>query len=174
MPLAGKGSVVVIVLFGETAISGLCIGLRFYTRKFVRGDIGVDDYVLWATWVLQIMTSVFFTISSMYGFGQHNALLSAENIMMATKIELMAQFTVSLAMGLSKAAVAVFLLRIMNTAWHKWLLWFWIFSMMFLSFLLAISCFAQCYPTQSLWDPSIPVQACPINLTTVAFVMCCK
>lgn len=56
--------------------------------------------------------------SSIYGFGQHNANLGGYDIMMATKAELIGQFSVSIAMGLSKAAVALLLLRIINVFWY--------------------------------------------------------
>lgn len=172
MALGGKGPVVVVVLFAEVFLSGLFIGLRWFTRRFIRGDVGPDDYVLWATWVFQVLFAVFFLISSLYGFGQHNVDLDGYNVMMATKVELMGQFSVSLAMGSSKAAVALLLLRIINVFWQKCVLWFWIFSMMFLSILLAVACFAQCTPVESLWNPAVPVVACPLNLTNIAFVMC--
>lgn len=56
-------------------------------------------------------------VSSIYGFGQHTNDISAEDIRMATKIELIGQLIVSLAMGLSKVSVAVFLMRIVVTVW---------------------------------------------------------
>lgn len=56
-------------------------------------------------------------ISCLYGFGQHNADLTKYKVMMATKFELMAQFSVALSMGCSKAAVGLLLLRILNTPW---------------------------------------------------------
>lgn len=68
--------------------------------------------------VFQIVFVVFLLISSLYGFGQHNTDLDAYNIMMATKVELMGQFSVSLAMGLSKTSVALLLLRIINIFWY--------------------------------------------------------
>lgn len=74
------------------------------------------DKICWQ--VFQMLFAVFMCISSLYGFGQHNADLDAYNIMMATKVELMGQFSVSLAMGTSKAAVALLLLRIINIFWY--------------------------------------------------------
>lgn len=56
MALGGKGITVVAVLFVEAFVSGLCIGLRWFTRKFVRGDVGADDFVLLATWVSAILS----------------------------------------------------------------------------------------------------------------------
>jgi hypothetical protein len=61
--------------------------------------------------------AVLFTISSMYGFGQHVDVLEREDIKMATLIELCGQFMVSLAMGLSKTGVALFLMRIITNKW---------------------------------------------------------
>ena len=51
MVIAGKGPVVVGVLWGQNVLSAIFIGLRFYTRKFVKGTLGWDDYTLMATWV---------------------------------------------------------------------------------------------------------------------------
>lgn len=56
-------------------------------------------------------------MSSLYGFGQHNANLSKANVMMATQYELAGQFLISLSIGTSKASVALLLLRIMNIKW---------------------------------------------------------
>lgn len=68
--------------------------------------------------IFQVLFAVFFLISSLYGFGQHNTNLDEYSVMMATKVELMGQFAVSLAMGASKAAVALLLLRIINILWY--------------------------------------------------------
>lgn len=67
--------------------------------------------------VLQCGFAVMMLVSCLYGFGQHNADLDKYNVMMATKMELVAQFMVALSMGSSKASVALLLLRIMNVPW---------------------------------------------------------
>lgn len=46
--------------------------------------------------------------------------------------------------------------------------------MMAWSLLLAISCFAQCAPVEAIWDARITNKTCPINLTNMAFIMCCE
>ncbi|KAI4597762.1 hypothetical protein KJ359_004038 [Pestalotiopsis sp. 9143b] len=51
--------------------------------------------------------ALLFTISSIYGFGQHVSDLSSDDIKMATFIELCGQFAVSLAMGLSELSVVM-------------------------------------------------------------------
>ncbi|KAI1377155.1 hypothetical protein F4677DRAFT_417532 [Hypoxylon crocopeplum] len=172
MPLGGKGPVTIVVLSVETVLAAVFVGMRFYTRAVMKGGVGSDDYLLVITWVLQALFTIFMIISSVYGFGQHTTDISPEDVRMATLIELIGQFAVSLAMGLSKTAVAMFLMRIVVAIWHKAILWFWIVTMMAWSILLAISCFAQCTPVEALWDARIKDKICHMNLTNIAFIMC--
>ncbi|KAI0896169.1 hypothetical protein F4806DRAFT_496289 [Annulohypoxylon nitens] len=172
MPLGGKGPMTVAVLSSEAVLAAVFIALRFYTRQTMKGGAGSDDYLLVLTWVLQALFVALMIVSSIYGFGQHTNDISAEDIRMATKIELIGQLIVSLAMGLSKVSVAVFLMRIVVIVWHKTILWFWITTMMAWSLLLSISCFAQCTPVEALWDARVQIESCPLNLTHIAFVMC--
>ncbi|KAI1080756.1 hypothetical protein F5B20DRAFT_589130 [Whalleya microplaca] len=172
MPLGGKGPTTIAVLCTETVIAATFIAFRTYTRKVIKGGVGADDYLLVVTWVLQATFAALFTASSAYGFGQHVTDISAEDVQMATKIEVTGQFVVSLAMGFSKTAVAMFLMRIVVSAWHKAVLWFWIITMMAWSMLLAISCFAQCTPVESIWDARVKPKSCPLDLTLIAFIMC--
>lgn len=69
--------------------------------------------------VIQMLFVILMIVSSVYGFGQHTTDITAEDIRKATKIEVLAQFFISLAMGLSKTAVAAFLLRIIVVVWYE-------------------------------------------------------
>ncbi|KAI0007130.1 hypothetical protein F4779DRAFT_643457 [Xylariaceae sp. FL0662B] len=171
MPLGGKGPTTIAVLCAEMVLAAVFISLRTFTRKVIKGGVGADDYLLIVTWVLQATFVALFTASSVHGFGQHVHDITAHDVRMATKIELVGQFVVSLAMGLSKAAVAMFLMRIVVVT-CKAVLWFWIITMMAWSILLAISCFAQCTPVESLWDTRVEGKVCPLDLTLIAFIMC--
>lgn len=51
MPLGGKGPSVLACLWAQTAVTLTCITLRWYTRHYIKGKVGADDYVLWLTWV---------------------------------------------------------------------------------------------------------------------------
>ncbi|KAG6365590.1 hypothetical protein INS49_007201 [Diaporthe citri] len=172
MPLGGKGPSVLACLWAQTAVTLTCIVLRWYTRRFIKGKVGADDYVLWVTWIFQVAFAVTFTVSCSYGFGQHNADLGAYEKSMATFWELVGQLAVSITMGTSKAAGALFLLRILTATWQKMILWAWMISNGFLALMLGISVFAQCTPTQALWDHTVAIQSCPISLTNVAYVTC--
>lgn len=51
MPLGGKGPSVLVCLWTQTVVTLTCIALRWYTRRYIKGKVGADDYVLWLTWV---------------------------------------------------------------------------------------------------------------------------
>ncbi|KAL3421407.1 hypothetical protein PVAG01_07852 [Phlyctema vagabunda] len=171
VPLESKGRQLLAVLWTETILSLIFVALRWYTRKFVGGRVGLDDYILAASWVLLLAFTGMITASVNYGMGVHATDLSIGEIVTGIKLLLVGQFLVAISMGLSKCAVAVFLIRIVAKLWHKILLWFWIVTIMGLSFLLAISVFAQCTPVQSIWDPRVD-GVCTIDLATIAKVMC--
>lgn len=49
--IAGKGGMVVGVIWAENLLALILIGLRTYTRRYVRGKLGWDDTCLIITWV---------------------------------------------------------------------------------------------------------------------------
>lgn len=51
MPLGGKGPAVLACLWTQAGVTLTCIALRWYTRHFIKGKVGADDYMLWVTWV---------------------------------------------------------------------------------------------------------------------------
>lgn len=51
MPVGGKGPAVLACLWTETVVTLTCIVLRWYTRHYIKGKVGADDYLLWITWV---------------------------------------------------------------------------------------------------------------------------
>lgn len=135
---------------------------------------------------------ILINIAGVHGMGQHFDQIEMDQFSRAVLMLLCAQFIVSLAIGMGKVVVAVFLMRIVTEKWyvtrlsllrppltwslrHKWFLWFCIVTMMFLSCFLSIVLFAQCTPAESIWNPELlPQQVCHISLTVVAFVTCCK
>lgn len=44
--IGGKGATVIGVLWAENVISYALIGLRVYTRRYIRGSLGWDDLCL--------------------------------------------------------------------------------------------------------------------------------
>ncbi|KAF2237518.1 hypothetical protein EV356DRAFT_529846 [Viridothelium virens] len=170
--LRGLGPAVVAVLVVEGVVAGVFIAARYLTRVFMRGSPGWDDFTLMFTWVLQMSFVGMSIAACTQGMGAHSSDLTIEMFARAVKLELVAQFLVSIAMGTSKVGVSLFLMRIVTNKWHKAILWFWNVSIMTLSIFLAISVYAQCQPVKSIWDPRIRKEVCPLNLTIIATVMC--
>ncbi|KAF7959487.1 hypothetical protein EAE96_001103 [Botrytis aclada] len=171
VPLTEKGQQLLGVLWMEVVLSFCFIGLRLYTRKFIGGAPGFDDYLLILSWALMTTFAACITRSVSYGMGTHASALTVADNSHGILWLLIGQFIIAVAMGISKCAVAVFLLRIVNQTWHKILLYFWILTILVLSFLLAIAVFAQCTPVQSIWDPTVK-GTCTLSLTVIAKVMC--
>ncbi|KAF5620097.1 integral membrane protein pth11 [Fusarium sp. NRRL 52700] len=171
--LGGKGPMVVGVLWAENVVCYILIGLRLYTRRFIRGSIGWDDVCLVTTSALLTVFAILTSVSAHYGMGRHFDDLEIPQFADAMLWLLCAQSTVAMAIGMGKVAVAVFLLRIVTAPWHRWFLWSCIVSMMVLSTFLAIAIFAQCTPAESIWNPALIEQkVCHMNLAVVAFIDC--
>ncbi|TVY16995.1 hypothetical protein LARI1_G003330 [Lachnellula arida] len=169
-----KGQQLLAVMWVETSLAGGIIGLRWYTRSFVGGRVGPDDFILMASWVLMLAFACLISAAVHYGMGTHVSQLDIDQVTHGVLMILIGQSAVALAMGLSKTAVAIFLMRIVTKTWHKIVLWFWIVTIMFLSLLVAIAVFAQCTPTKSIWDPRVKAagQVCHMNLALAAEVLC--
>lgn len=73
--------------------------------------------------------------------------------------------------AVSKASVALFLLRIVLRKWHIALLWSVIVSTSIFSIITTTLLFLQCKPVSFLWNPTIPGGHCPINFTDVGISM---
>ncbi|KAL4736681.1 hypothetical protein BDV11DRAFT_211037 [Aspergillus similis] len=172
MALRQKGPTLVGVLWMEVFLSLVILGARYYTRAFILRNLGWDDLLLGITWILMVAFAGLCTASATYGMGVHASDLTIHQTTHGMLLLLAGQSVIALAMGISKCAVSAFLMRIVINKWHKMFLWFWNITIMALSVLLAISVFAQCTPVQSIWDSRIPKDSCPLDLTTIATVMC--
>lgn len=73
--------------------------------------------------------------------------------------------------AVSKAAIALFLLRIVVRKWHIALLWSVMISTSIFSTITTALLFLQCRPVSFLWDPTIPGGHCPVNFTDVGLSM---
>ncbi|KAF4301656.1 hypothetical protein GTA08_BOTSDO09042 [Botryosphaeria dothidea] len=174
MPLAiqQKGPQLMAVLWLETILALTVISLRYWTRSKIGGQVGWDDWLLVATWFLMLAFAIICTVAAQHGLGIHmKDILPASEWSVGMRTFLIGQSVISMAMGTSKCAVAVFLIRILNKTWHYIVLWFWIITMMAVSILLSVCVFAQMDPVEALWDPS--VKGTPtMKLSVIATLTC--
>ncbi|KPM36263.1 hypothetical protein AK830_g10288 [Neonectria ditissima] len=155
--IGGKGGLVVGVIWAENIISYTVIGLRIYTRRYIRGSLGWDDLCLLIVALFMTVFAILTTLSAVHGMGQHREALDTPQFSEAMLYLLCAQSVVSMAIGMGKVVVAVFLLRIVTAP----------------CMVLSVAVFAQCTPVESIWNPLLADQkVCYVSLTVVAFIDC--
>ncbi|KAK6071149.1 hypothetical protein SCUP234_09852 [Seiridium cupressi] len=162
-----QGRTVLAVMWTQTIVALIFVILRLYTRRVLLRNIGLDDHLSWVSMILFLLYTIFVTVAAMHGLGSHATELTLEQFAMSTKWELMGQTANILAIATSKSSVAVFLIRIVNVNWHKWLLHFSVFSTFFVCVSCVIFMYTQCTPAQGIWDPRV-MTVCHINFTANA------
>lgn len=103
------------------------------------------------------------TISSFYGFGRNILELEMENVPKAILYEAIGSTILVSAIVVSKASLALFLLRLVNTRLHQIL----VIAPVVILFLIALASLLvfwfSCTPINFLWDRLIPDGSCPID-----------
>ncbi|KAI1075005.1 hypothetical protein F5B20DRAFT_573723 [Whalleya microplaca] len=164
----GQGPMVNGVLWMQVALAAVFVGLRLYTRIVILNNIGWDDYLTAFSLVLLILFSAFTSNATLYGLGRLAAdINNPGNYIEATKNEIIAQAFGILVVGVSKTAVACFLLRIMVQQWHRVVLWFCILSTCGLSLFCCVTVFVQCIPIDKTWNRTGVEGYCWINFAPV-------
>lgn len=98
------------------------------------------------------------TVSARYGLGNHEGLLSPENIVLTNLWSWIAQILAILALAVSRIAVIAFLLAIQaGTNRQSRLLLYIVGSLQAtINVIEVVLILKQCDPTPRLWNPSIP------------------
>ncbi|KAF7861790.1 hypothetical protein EAF04_007673 [Stromatinia cepivora] len=158
MAIAGKGPIIVAVMWVETAIALIAIGLRICTKRFITRNVGLDDYLIIASWFMLMPYTAGCTAAATQGFGQHSADLTIEAFANATRSEIIGQTFCIIGIATSKASVSVFLLRLAVVQWHKWVLYFTMFAVSGTAIICALFDFIRCDPVAHVWNPYIPAK----------------
>ena len=109
------------------------------------------------------MYTVFCTIAATYGFGQHTALLSIDQFVLANKMEIIGQTFCIIGIATSKAGVAAFQLRIFEKLWQKILLISTASCVAIICILVALFDFIRCNPVAAVWNPTITDAQCFVS-----------
>jgi hypothetical protein len=111
-------------IYAMLAIATLFLGLRLYCKTLhTRYMMWLDDYLLVAGWVSNVISHALATKMLSLGFGR-SMLVTPE---ISTYIFIADNFH-KIALGLTKTSFAVTLLRI-STGWQVYLIWFLVVSM---------------------------------------------
>ena len=107
--------------------------------------------------------TIFCTIAAVNGFGQHTALLSDDEFIVANKYEIIGQTFCIMGIATSKAGVAAFQLRIVEKLWHKIVLILTAASVAGVCFFCALFDFIRCSPVEAVWNPLILNPQCWVS-----------
>ncbi|KAF5870620.1 uncharacterized protein Bfra_010009 [Botrytis fragariae] len=158
MAIAGKGPTIVAVMWTETVIALIAIGLRLYTKEFITRNVGFDDYLIIVSWFMLMPYTAACTAATTQGFGQHSSDLTIEAFANATRSEIIGQTFCIIGIATSKASASVFLLRLAVVEWHKWILYFTMFAVTGIAVICALFDFIRCDPIAHVWNPYIPAK----------------
>ncbi|KAJ5920729.1 hypothetical protein N7454_009262 [Penicillium verhagenii] len=159
------------VLWLEAVIFSLLVALRLYTRKQILNSVGFDDYLVCFALVLHLLYTIFVTNATHYGLGQLYATVGDPTIYFtAVKYELFSQVAGLMVIGVGKAAVGAFLLRIVRNKIHIWVIWVCLFITAVLTLFASITVIVQCVPVEKSWNPSVP-GTCWLNFSNVGYTV---
>lgn len=117
--------------------------------------------------LLSIICTALFTADVKYGMGKHAAYLTPHELMQAVKINFIANPFGVMAYSLPNISVAIFLNRILapNRA-RKITLYTITVAQSVIAAISLIILFAQCHPTEFLWNPTIRATCLPPSVLT--------
>ncbi|KAK2000578.1 hypothetical protein LX36DRAFT_418290 [Colletotrichum falcatum] len=151
------------VLWGLTAVTLCFVLLRLYTRISILQAYGIDDHFYNFAFLLFVAYDVMLTIAAHYGFGRNATELDMADLPPAILYEAIGSTILVSAIVVSKASLALFLLRLVNTRMHKIV----VLGPVIILFLFAASSLLvfwfSCTPIEFLWNRFIPGGACHID-----------
>ncbi|OSS52702.1 hypothetical protein B5807_02425 [Epicoccum nigrum] len=161
------------VMWMQVVLSSVFIVLRIYTRYYLIRSLGWDDFMMVINLIIFIAFIATISIGISYGVGKKTediARLGLDNSK-AIFWEAIGQGICIMGIAASKAAIALFLLRIVLRRWQIVLLWGVVATTTIFATITTVLLFVQCKPVAFLWDQAIPGGRCDINFTDVGLSM---
>ncbi|KAF1364275.1 hypothetical protein EJ07DRAFT_98561 [Lizonia empirigonia] len=161
------------VMWFQVIISSIFIALRTYTRYCIIRNIGWDDFLMIVNLAVFIAFIATTSVGITYGVGKTTAEVERLGLANSKAVfwEAVGQGICIMGIAVSKASVALFLLRIVLRRWHIVLLWSVIITTSIFCTITTTLLFLQCKPVAFLWDETIPGGYCPITFTDVGLSM---
>ncbi|OLN83278.1 hypothetical protein CCHL11_03002 [Colletotrichum chlorophyti] len=160
----GDAPMVLGVLWGLTGLTFGFVVLRLYTRIVVLQAYGMDDHFFNFAFILFVAYDIMLTIASYYGFGRNiPEIKSSFDVSRAILYEAIGQTILVFGTVVSKASLAVFLLRLVNTRLHQVVILAPV--VILLIFVVVSLCvfWLSCTPVEFLWNRVLPGGTCHID-----------
>lgn len=124
--------------------------------------------------ILQIIYSSFVSAGTKYGIGRLFADVgNPDAYFKAVEMEVYAQVSGILLIGVGKCAVGIFLLRIIRNKIQKWAIWTFLAGTVGITLFSGVVVVVQCDPVESTWDKRIEGY-CWIDFSKVGLTVGCK
>ncbi|KAI1396280.1 hypothetical protein F4819DRAFT_500361 [Hypoxylon fuscum] len=158
------GPTVVAISWVFAALSAVLVLARFYVRLRIVRRFTIDDCIVAVTLLLALGDSIFLTISSAWGLGQHMEILQSQpnHIMYTIKWVYLCEFFSILSPGFGRISFAFLLLGLMPPSkTQRRVLWAIICVQFIVDVGTIIVSFSQCRPMYGFWDDSIGADCWP-------------
>ncbi|WQF76438.1 hypothetical protein CDEST_01452 [Colletotrichum destructivum] len=151
------------VLWGLTGLTLCFVLLRLYTRLVILQAYGIDDHFYNFAFVLFVAYDVMLTISSYYGFGRNVMEIETPDVPPAILYEAIGTTILVFAIVVSKASLALFLLRLVNTRLHQIVVLGPVIILFLFAVVSLLVFWFSCAPIEFLWNRFIPGGVCHID-----------
>ncbi|KAL4883934.1 hypothetical protein BJY04DRAFT_19030 [Aspergillus karnatakaensis] len=167
----GLGPMVNGVLWMEVGVFAFFVGVRLYTRHRILNAVGVDDYLCITALVIHILYTIFVSIATHYGLGKRAAEVGDMDIYFeGVKWVIMSQFSGILVIGIGKAAVGMFLLRIIRNKIQIAFIYVCLVINAIITLFASITAIVQCSPIERTWNRTIP-GTCWIEFSNIGYTV---
>ena len=157
----------VSIVFGllATVSTLLRLGVRFMSRK-----LGWDDAMIAVAILLLIAQTVFTGLAVRAGDGRHEYYLTIPQVQEALKWNYVTEILLFLIIPFTKISICLFVARIKNTGWLRWLLRGIIAGLVITTIVPFVVLFVQCHPIDAFWDKDAGTCLSPQILNDVNYV----
>ncbi|KAI2463099.1 hypothetical protein F4781DRAFT_441138 [Annulohypoxylon bovei var. microspora] len=169
----GIGPLIMGLTWTFTIISLIFIGLRFWVRITVSKLLNLEDWLMLAAGIINLIGQAFLSLSYHYGLGKHDRDLTFDQSVNVLKWQWLSSTPGIVSSAVARISIAILLARIFGTKrWLKWYLTVTTVSQATGSALLIIFSYAQSSPVAGVWNPTIPSrQLNPNYVVYTAYVL---
>ena len=158
-------AVVVVSSTIATASTVLRLAVRSVSRK-----LGWDDATMALATLLLVIQTVFGGLEYGAGFGRHQYYLTIPAVQTIFKWNFITEVLLFLIIPLTKISICLFVARIKNTGWLKWLLRGLIAGLVITTIVPIVVLLAECQPIYAFWDKTAGTCWNPQILNDVNYV----
>ncbi|GAW24166.1 hypothetical protein ANO14919_137470 [Xylariales sp. No.14919] len=117
----GIGPLIMGLTWTFTSLSLIVIGLRFWIRLSLAEMLSLEDWLMLAAGLINLICQAFNTVSFHYGMGKHDRDLTFDQVVNTLKWEWLASTPGIVSSAISRISIAILFVRIFGTKyWLKW------------------------------------------------------